>query len=266
LPEKYRLLFVSHTHWDREWYLPFQGFRYRLVKSIDLLLDILRSDPRFHSFMLDGQSCVLEDYLEIRPEREHELRKWIEAGRILVGPSYIQPDEFIVGEESLVRNLLIGIRIARRHGRVMLAGYYPDIFGHTAQLPQILRGFGIDSFFFMRGMGDEGEELGVEFRWRAPDGSEVLASHLRRGYCNAVNFPSEPEKMLKKVEDWKRSILPYSKTGIILAMNGCDHQPPQKTIPDILEKLQELLKKEAKVEHGTLLDYLEELRKIADQV
>lgn len=44
----------------------------------------------------------------------------------------------------------------------MPVGYVSDTFAHVAQLPQILRGFGIDSFVFMRGMGDEGEKLRVQ--------------------------------------------------------------------------------------------------------
>ena len=176
---------VSQTHWDRAWYLPFEKFRIRLIRLTEKLLRIVRENPRFR-FTFDGQTVVLEDILQIRPEWEAELKEHISAGRIMVGPWYVLPDEFLVSGEALIRNLLIGHRIARKFGRVLKVGYIPDPFGHIAQLPQILNGFGLDTFIFMRGMGDEGEELGSEFWWVAPDGeSKVLAHHQITSYCNA---------------------------------------------------------------------------------
>ena len=59
---------VPHTHWDREWYSPFQTFRMRLVKLLDALLPMLESDLSYARFLLDGQTVVLDDYLEVRPE------------------------------------------------------------------------------------------------------------------------------------------------------------------------------------------------------
>jgi alpha-mannosidase len=74
---------VSHTHWDREWYLPFQEFRFRLVTLMDCLLDLLDRDPGYSSFLLDGQTIVLDDYLEIRPEREARIRQLAQDGRLV---------------------------------------------------------------------------------------------------------------------------------------------------------------------------------------
>jgi len=62
-----RVLVVSHTHWDREWYHAAGRFRQRLVALVDDLLD--DAPPEGQSFLLDGQGIVLDDYLEVRPER-----------------------------------------------------------------------------------------------------------------------------------------------------------------------------------------------------
>ena len=176
---------VPHTHWDREWYAPFEYFRLQLAGVVDEVIDVLERDPSFASFTLDGQAIVLEDYLEIRPENETRLRALLAAGRIEVGPSYVLPDEFLVGAESLVRNLLIGRAVCRRFGAEPSGvGYLPDSFGHPLQLPQVLAGFGLRSFIFSRGMGDQLDEIGVVFRWRAPDGSEVLAFQQLADYGN----------------------------------------------------------------------------------
>src|SRR5262249_23178171 len=164
----FRFLVVPHTHWDREWYLPFEVFRLRLGAVVDGVLDTLERDASFTSFTLAGQALGLEDFLQGRAEKEGRLRARLADGRLEAGPSYVLPDEILVGGESLVRNLLLGRRVCRRLGvEPSGSGYMPDSFGHPAQLPQILAGFGIGTFLFSRGMGDEVDDVGVVFRWRA---------------------------------------------------------------------------------------------------
>src|SRR5213080_1778112 len=107
-PSDFRYLVVPHTHWDREWYVPFEVFRLRLGTVVDAVLDVLEGDESFRSFTLDGQAIVLEDYLELRPEQEARLRGLLAAGRLEAGPSYVLPDALLVGGEPLVRNLLLG--------------------------------------------------------------------------------------------------------------------------------------------------------------
>ena len=89
--KSYRAFIVPHTHWDREWYQTFQQFRIRLIDLIDNLIGILENDKTFSDFTLDGQTIVLEDYLEVHPERKEILKKYITHGRIHVGPWYILP-------------------------------------------------------------------------------------------------------------------------------------------------------------------------------
>src|SRR6202042_1143689 len=131
-----RFFVVPHTHWDREWYVPFEEFQMRLASVVDEVLDVLESDPSFTCFTLDGQAIVLEDYLDVRPDNERRLRALLAAGRLEVGPSYMLPDELLVGAEPLVRNLLIGRAVCERYGaRPAPVGYMPDSFGHPLQLP-----------------------------------------------------------------------------------------------------------------------------------
>jgi hypothetical protein len=174
---------VPHTHWDREWYLPFEVFRLRLLGTVDGILDTLDADPSFRCFTLDGQAAILDDYLELRPEREPQLRRLIATRRLAVGPGYVLPDEFLVGAETHVRNLLAGTRRVRDlGGEPMAIGYAPDAFGHIAAMPTILAGFALPGFVFWRGMGDEADELPPLFRWVGPDGSVVVAVRQLDGY------------------------------------------------------------------------------------
>ena len=140
-PTKRTFVVVPHTHWDREWYLPFEAFRARLVRMMDALLALLDRDPEYKHFVLDGQTIPLDDYLEIRPERRADIERLVKAGRLLIGPGYVLPDEFLIGGESHIRNLQFGLRSATAYGGAMMVGYSPDAFGHIAHLPAILRGF-----------------------------------------------------------------------------------------------------------------------------
>ncbi len=156
---RYTVFVIPHTHWDREWYATFQQFRIRLVHLIDDLVDLLERDPAYRHFNLDAQTVVLQDYLEIRPEKREILQKLIRERRLGVGPWYVLPDEFLVSGESLVRNLLLGHRLASDFGHVQKVGYIPDTFGHISQLPQILQGFGIPFAMHFRGLDESGLEV-----------------------------------------------------------------------------------------------------------
>jgi len=265
MPKKHKAIVVPHTHWDRAWCSPFQQFRMRLVKLIDKLIHILNNDPGYKSFIFDGQAIVLEDYLEIHPEVERELKRLVQRDRILVGPWYVLPDQFLVSAEALVRNLMIGHMIAEGFGKVMKVGYVPDCFGHISQLPQILRGFDIDSAIFMRGMGDEGEILGSEFLWYAPDGkTNVLAVHQIGGYCNAANLGCAQGELdfdgaIEKCQHLVEMMKSYARTSCLLFNSGCDLVEPQSELTDAIEYVNDKLNN-VKLAIGTFTDYLDQVR------
>ena len=247
---------VSHTHWDREWYLTFQQFRLRLVSVIDDLLELLDADPNYKHFTLDGQTILLDDYLHMRPEKAMAIRNHIQSGRLLIGPWYILPDEFLVSPEATIRNLLQGDRVAQRFGSKMRIGYIPDPFGHIAQMPQILRGFNIDSACVQRGPADQP----CEFWWDAPDGSEVLMANLRDGYMNAARLStSDPERFVSELSRVRDSLLPYAATSQILLMQGNDHMQPPPDTSTAIAYANESLESDA-VLHSTLPQYIASIR------
>ena len=160
---------VTHTHWDREWYHPFERFRQRLVALVDELLD---DPPRAgESFLLDGQAIILEDYAAVRPERTGDLRTLLRDGRLEAGPWYVLADELIPSGEALVRNLFAGQRVLRRFGTLAPPVLYcPDSFGHPASLPAIAIGFGLPLIILWRGYGGSRWPAGDTLRWSAPNG------------------------------------------------------------------------------------------------
>ncbi|HEX9102486.1 MAG TPA: alpha-mannosidase, partial [Polyangia bacterium] len=240
---------VSHTHWDREWYQPFEIFRARLADTVAALLDVLDGDPAFRHFMLDGQTVCLDDVLELRPQLEPRLRAHIAAGRIGVGPWYVLQDEFLVGAEAIVRNLAEGLASARRFGRPMAIGYLPDAFGHIAQMPRILRGFGLETAVVWRGVGDRAP--GSEWRWRAPGGAEVLCLFLPGGYGNAHRLGPDGDAALARLRGDLADVLPRSRAAVLLWMNGNDHQPAEPDVPALLAALGRA-QPDVELEHASL--------------
>ena len=253
--KKVDVVLVSHTHWDREWHRPFQEFRVRLVKLIDLVLDMLTTDANYRQFHLDGQTVVLEDYLEVRPEKEGLLRRLIGEKRLLVGPWYVLPDEFLVSGEALIRNLLLGRGIAESFGHVMRVGYLPDQFGQISQMPQILEGFGLDSVILWRGL-EYARSAHNEFIWESPDGSRVLGIHLPpRGYGGLERLASDFKEGKRKILAPLEFLVPRSASGHVLLMNGDDHAFPEPEVPRFLRWLNDNVEG-IDIRQGSLEEYI----------
>ncbi|MFQ6065961.1 MAG: alpha-mannosidase [bacterium] len=257
MTEKIRIHLVSHTHWDREWYLPLEEYRIKLVDLVDHLLEVLEKDPEYRYFMLDGQTVILEDYLKIRPENKERLKKLIAKGRVLIGPWYILPDEFLVSAESHIRNLLLGDKICRQFGAKMEVGYLPDSFGHVAQMPQILKGFRIETAVIWRGVGKEVKK--TEFIWQAPDGSRILTVYLPFGYCTGAHLPSQVDYCEARIKSIIKKLSPLASTNLLLLMNGCDHLRAQSELPSLIVKVNQKMDS-ALLVHSSLPLFFKELK------
>lgn len=246
---------VPHTHWDREWYLPFQSFRLRLVDLVDRVLELADADPRF-AFTLDGQLATVDDYLEVRPESEPKIRRLVEEGRLSIGPWQVLMDELLVSGESIVRNLELGLARADELGGAMRVGYLPDMFGHAAQMPQILRRAGIAHAVLWRGVPAAIDRHA--FRWEAPDGSAVRVEYLVGGYGNAAHLLAGPERLTERVERFHEAHAPWFGDDPILAMAGTDHSEPLPGLVELAEAVNAAQQRYL-LWIGTLARYIEPL-------
>ena len=219
-----RIAIVPHTHWDREWYKSYQDFRLALVELIDTLLPLLERDAGYPHFMLDGQMAVVDDYLEVRPEAEGRLRALAAAGRVSMGPWYILMDEFLASGETIVRNLQMGLGRGAAFGGVMELGYLPDMFGHIAQMPQILHLAGFHDAVVWRGVPSQVTKNA--FVWESPDGSSVRAEYLPVGYGNGAALPDDAKALVRRTSDNVAEVAEFL-LGDLLCMNGSDHLMPQ---------------------------------------
>ncbi len=224
---------VPHTHWDREWYASFQTFRVRLVTLLDELLDLLDRDESYERFLLDGQTVVVDDYLEIRPDAERRLAALADAGRLQIGPWMVLMDEFMVSGETMVRDLQLGMARAAQLGAVMEVGYLPDMFGHVAQMPQLLRLAGLEHAVVWRGVPAAIDR--TAFWWEAPDGSRVRAEYLYGSYSNGRDLPKEATALVARARGYEAELGPARLDGGgMLLMNGTDHQLPQPWLGQVV--------------------------------
>jgi alpha-mannosidase len=264
---------ISHTHWDREWYLPYEKHHVRLVKLMDELLDKLDQDPNYRSFFLDGQTIILEDYLAVRPNHKERLSKFIQDGRILIGPWYILQDAFLTSGEANVRNMQIGHQDAKNYGPVSKIGYFPDTFGLVGQIPQLMRQSGITNVFFGRGVkptgfnntvSDSGYESSFsELVWEGPDGSQVLGILFANWYNNGWEIPVDPEEAQVYWDQKLADAEKYASMNELLYMNGCDHQPIQKDLSQALDVARELYP-DTNFIHSNFVDYLQAVQQSLD--
>jgi mannosylglycerate hydrolase len=231
---QYTVHIISHTHWDREWFLNSPFVNEWLVEFFSSLFAMLEKEPEYR-FVLDGQTLMMEDYLnEVKrrgQDREaclRRLRDYIREGRLLAGPYYLQPDWQLVSGESLIRNLQIGRRTARRLGGCLQVGWLLDNFGQISQAVQIHSAFGMEGLFLWRGVEMDPEKVRSEFLWESPDGSVLPAVYLLDSYRNAMRLCEHPDLFAERISSEVEKLKPFASTSNILLMNGYD----QEMVPD----------------------------------
>lgn len=265
--EKRTLHYIPSSHWDREWYQPFQDYRHKLVVLMDAVIDNLTNGTLKGPFTADGQVILLEDYLEIRPEKESELRELMKKGRIVCGPWYVLPDEFLVSGESLIRNLEYGRQRVRDFGgEPSNAGFVCDLFGHNSQIPQLLNGFGIIGALVWRGVDFR---QGARFLWKGADGT-VLPTYRfgKSGYCDYTykvrrstdpTIAFEPDQAREDLEAYVLEELERvggEAPGLIF--DGGDHLLVDMDHYGILQEAVHSEREDWQIVHSTLDSFLEE--------
>lgn len=248
---KKKVYIISHSHWDREWYMPYEQHHMRLITLIDDLLEQFETNPDFNSFHLDGQTISLDDYLEVRPNKREALQKAITEGKLKIGPFYILQDDFLTSSESNTRNMLVGLEESKKWGAPVKLGYFPDTFGNMGQAPQMMLEGGLDVTAYGRGVKPTGFNNVVindekytsqysEMWWEGSDKSKVLGILFANWYSNGNEIPAEKEAAIKFWDTKLADAEQFASTDHLLMMNGCDHQPLQKDVTDAIKLANEL--------------------------
>ncbi|EHI70411.1 glycosyl hydrolase family 38, N-terminal domain protein [Streptococcus ictaluri 707-05] len=232
---------ISHSHWDREWYMAYEQHHMRLINLMDDLLDLFKTNPDFHSFHLDGQTIILDDYLQV----EAEVRQAIAKGKLRIGPFYILQDDFLTSSESNVRNMLIGKEDCDKWGASVPLGYFPDTFGNMGQTPQLMLKAGLKAAAFGRGIRptgfnnqvDNSEKFTSQFSemaWQGPDDSRILGLLFANWYSNGNEIPTDEAKAKAYWDQKLADVERFASTKHLLMMNGVDHQPVQLDVTEAI--------------------------------
>ncbi len=240
---KTKINIVQNTHWDYEWYFTndqssvlFEFFMKELLEALEL--------DKLDYFILDGQMGIVEKYLESYPEDSVRIKSLNESGKLSIGPWFTQTDQMIISQESIVRNLLTGHKIASELGGAWKMAYVPDAFGQSANMPKIYDGFGIDKMVFWRGLSDSKCES-KEINWKSEDGSNVNAINIPEGYYSggAIYWASDDD-----LESILQGVIKNSQISeeSVLSLGG-----DQRYVDlDIRDKITELNSKQDKYEFG----------------
>ncbi|MFI3168320.1 MAG: mannosylglycerate hydrolase [Faecalibacterium sp.] len=232
---------VPHMHWDREWYFTTEESRILLVNNMEEIMQMLETNPEYPHYVLDGQTAVLEDYFDVKPENFNRVKALVQAGKLIIGPWYTQTDEMVVGGESILRNLLYGMQDCKALGSAMKIGYLPDSFGQSERLPQILNGFEIDRCIFWRGTSERHGTDKHNFYWQGETGQGKVLVHLMPlGYAIGKYLPEEKEALAKRMSKYMPVLEKGAVNEAILLPNGHDQMPIQNNIFEVMAQLKNI--------------------------
>lgn len=212
---------ITHTHWDREWFLPAQYTCKWLDDLFIRLRKVIENCPEY-TYILDGQTLLLEDYLAAHPDQLQAIRAMAEAGNLLIGPYYGQVDWRAASAESLIRNLYFGRIDANNLGNPMTCGWMMDNFGHCSQAPQIHNLFGINSLYLWRGPVFDNDTIASDFTWKGHDNSTVHAYYLMSGYRNFYNLTDTTDFLEQRINQLTEMLAPFTPHGQMVFLNGYD--------------------------------------------
>lgn len=230
---KKKVIAYLHTHWDREWYRTFESFRIRLLHVFDDVLDLLEKN-KIPSFYFDGQTSAIEDYLELRPEKEKLVKELIKQKKLFIGPCYTLVDEYLTDDKCFRKNLELGLKYAKKLGCQDFIGYFADTFGHSKNVPVILKEFGIDKAVVWRGCPDE---IPSEFMFNG-----IKTVNLVRGYfMDAFSTDNTIEEKAELIKEHLDKIAKKSDK-ILLMPIGADHLGVEQDITEQIREVNKLLK------------------------
>ena len=251
---------IHHTHWDREWFLTYV-YTSRWIPKLIKKLEEITSTNKDYTYLLDGQTLVIDDLLAINKNYLPKVKKLIKSGNLIIGPYFCQPDWRLVAGESLLRNLELGVNDMQKLGGKNYTGWLVDTFGHISQTPQIHKLFNIDSIYVWRGV----RTLSPVFNWLSPDNSKVTAINLIGGYRNLYGVTKFEVFALDRILGEVTKLQNFYKDVPIPIplFNGYDLEfDPEDTISFYKKYQKELDNLNIKMESATPESYAQKINKL----
>ena len=261
-----KVYLVNHTHWDREWYFTTMDSLTLSDQVFTQVLDELEKNKQAN-FCLDGQISVVDEYVGIHPEAKKRIQKLVAEGRLFVGPWYTQTDALIPDAESIIRNLVIGIKDTKKnYGKPMMVGYLPDTFGFNAQMPTLLRQVGIGNIIFWRGTDPKKQGSSIYFYWQGLGKKQILAINFPFGYSTGIITPENKKHLslfVKKHYDPAISFESrHQNNPEVLMPSGNDQLNIIKNVGQVISKINQESKYQTVI--SSYPDFISHLKKRKD--
>jgi alpha-mannosidase len=171
-----RMTICAHSHLDIVYLWPIKETFRKNCRTVTNMLSLMREYPEYRFSY--SQPYLYQKLKEMYPEVFQEVRQRVSEGRWeVIGAMYIEPDGNLLGPESLVRQILFGKRFIREEFAIEAETcWLPDVFGVLYTLPQVLRKSGVKYLTTAKlNIWNDTNDFPYDtFRWRGPDGSEVL--------------------------------------------------------------------------------------------
>jgi alpha-mannosidase len=223
------LWLVPHTHWEGAVFKTREEYLEIGLPHIVRALTLLKAHPEYR-FVLD-QVCYVKPFLERYPEEEAAFRKFVSEGRLqLVGGIDTMHDNNMPGGESIVHQLLYGKGYYRKKlGVDVKVGWALDTFGHNAQMPQILKLAGLQSYWFRRGVPSM--DLPAEFLWKGIDGTEIPAFWMAHSYGMFWGSPTNLLEFTGFFRERFDVLTRYARGPNRVGLAGADVSEPEEHLP-----------------------------------
>lgn len=226
--------YIPHTHWEGAVFKTREEYLDMGLPIILRALNMLKRHPTY-KFTLD-QAALVKPFLDRYPEEEASFRRFVSEGRLeLVGGMNIMPDINMPGGESFIRQVMIGKGFFRdRLGVDIKSGWCLDSFGHHAQMPQILKLTGMNSYWFFRGIANV--QVPSEFQWQGIDGTKIAAFWLPFGYAVGYGSPANLPGYDYFFRQVYEGLKPFARGNDIVALAGADVSEPEEHFPALMEE------------------------------
>ena len=227
---------IGHAHIDTAWLWPLEETHRKLVRSFSSQTAYMARYPEFR--FCCSQAYQYDWVREHNPDLYDRIRHRAAAGQwVPVGGTWVEPDCNLPSGESLVRQFLFGQRFFEREfGRRHREFWNPDVFGYNGQLPQIMRGAGIDRFLTQKLSWNRfNAPAHHTFTWQGVDGSEVLAHFPPADTYNAT---AEIEELRRNARNYKDH--DFSHRSLLVFGFGDGGGGPTPTMLETLRRARDL--------------------------
>ncbi|HLY20473.1 MAG TPA: glycoside hydrolase family 38 C-terminal domain-containing protein [Bryobacteraceae bacterium] len=230
------LIIIPHTHWEGAVFKTREEYLAIGLPHILEALQLLKKYPGYR-FVLD-QMCYVKPFLERYPAEAPAFREALARGQLeIAGGTVTMHDNNVPSGESIVHQYLIGKWFFRdRLGYEVKTGWGLDTFGHNAQMPQILKLAGMDSYWFQRGVPSAATP--AEFLWQGLDGTRIPAFWLPIGYGGLYDTPKDLDSFTNFLRSRYEELTPFARGYGRVLLAGADVSEPEAHLPPLVGQLE----------------------------